>query len=509
MPFDLGAAEGVRSRYRIERLISGFRVWAPGRGAAIVTWTGDAFAVINEAAGLHGRYGCFQVPALLSAILRALVMRDDPEAVPVGSPFAGCPHWRGCSKWEWRRVRHAIAGRVREAWAAEVDKIDPRLVSVHRAVHAASGKWTPLASAPAVYADPYAVRDVVRYRAAALALLSAESRARESYRRRVEGELERSAEMRALKARAAAAGFGVAITEPFGREAIPPAGVVREFAAHWRRWYSVTGEPYRSLNRTLDAFPPAMPQSAIAGLAGVFLERPIWHRTELLVAAVFGDTAGHVRREGLESERGEAWWRAAAHCVVHADRREIASALGRVGAFARRAVSVRRTRDLSFLVGFLTDAPARPRGSIVGWADEAIAWHRDRLAAERVSMVARYGAEQRLLPPALVLPAIPGVEPLATVGAVVAEGARMDHCVARYVPAAVAGRVFLFHVTRAGEHATVMVGRDGEVQQAHGPRNGDNGAARWGARVLGRWGAGLVAAREATEGADDGDRGPF
>lgn len=64
----------------------------------------------------------------------------------------------------------------------------------------------------------------------------------------------------------------------------------------------------------------------------------------------------------------------------------------------------------------------------------------------------------------------------------------MGHCVAAYAAAAVYGRSYLFHVSYRGEEATVEVSEWGHVTQTQGPGNRDNGACRYGRRVLNRWG---------------------
>jgi hypothetical protein len=61
-----------------------------------------------------------------------------------------------------------------------------------------------------------------------------------------------------------------------------------------------------------------------------------------------------------------------------------------------------------------------------------------------------------------------------------------------------AGTCYLFHVSHAGEEATIEVDRAGRVVQAAGPGNRMNAASRWGRRVLGRWGKGFPEGHEAT-----------
>ena len=82
----------------------------------------------------------------------------------------------------------------------------------------------------------------------------------------------------------------------------------------------------------------------------------------------------------------------------------------------------------------------------------------------------------------------PRVRWLQTVDDVAAEGEQMEHCIASYIPNAVEGRCYLFHVDYQGEAASLMVNQLGQVTQAGGPRNRRNRASAWGRRVLRTWG---------------------
>jgi hypothetical protein len=100
--------------------------------------------------------------------------------------------------------------------------------------------------------------------------------------------------------------------------------------------------------------------------------------------------------------------------------------------------------------------------------------------------------------PPIPPPEDPNVRFLSSVEEVCEEGARMNNCVASYTRSAVPGICYLFHVSNAGEQATIEVDRAGRVVQAVGPGNRMNAASRWGRRVLGRWGKGFPEGHEAT-----------
>ena len=64
----------------------------------------------------------------------------------------------------------------------------------------------------------------------------------------------------------------------------------------------------------------------------------------------------------------------------------------------------------------------------------------------------------------------------------------MENCVGGYATGAVYGSCYLFHVEHDGEEATVEVcPTTRRVRQSEAPRNRQNGASRWGRRVLQRW----------------------
>ena len=117
-------------------------------------------------------------------------------------------------------------------------------------------------------------------------------------------------------------------------------------------------------------------------------------------------------------------------------------------------------------------------GTIVGLANKAIRWHQRQLALERATTVRRYGAHRHVGTPPIPLPSDSAIRHLGTVEDIVDEGQRMGHCVASYVPEAIAGRCYLFHVEHEGDAATVMVQWDGAITEAAGPRNRRNEAYR-------------------------------
>jgi hypothetical protein len=154
-------------------------------------------------------------------------------------------------------------------------------------------------------------------------------------------------------------------------------------------------------------------------------------------------------------------------------------------------LSPRKAGDVRQFVQFLADYPDPHRGNVVGLADRAVRWHRERRQEQMAAMRRHYGSATPTTRPPLAPPEAEGIRFLDSVGAVCTEAGRMQHCVASYLDLAVQGNCFLFHMTYKGEEATVEVGCEGRVRQARGPRNVRNRAGRWGKRVLNRWAAGF------------------
>jgi PcfJ-like protein len=213
----------------------------------------------------------------------------------------------------------------------------------------------------------------------------------------------------------------------------------------------------------------------------VFLEklrtmpRPIISRLELIVTIL----AGYQRSRNFR-------------VFAHATSEQIQKAIRTVSRFLFPDVPLqynpRRAADVASVVRFLDDYPEVHQGNIVGLANKAIRWHR-RDRQEEVQRQARdeLGESTPTAKPPVQLPDIPGVRFLATVGEVVDEGKRMNHCVASYAKKAKEGLTYLFHIDHEGDEATIEVCPQGVVLQAQGPKNVKNKATAYGTRVLSAW----------------------
>jgi PcfJ-like protein len=238
----------------------------------------------------------------------------------------------------------------------------------------------------------------------------------------------------------------------------------------WQGFFSPTGRPYRSLNRTLMALPGGMSPILVGRLRDVELERPILDRVELIVAVAGRDS--HNRR-----------------VFMHAQRGDIKEAFRRVS--EKIGGNLRGTQSICRFVNYLMDYPDLHHGKILGLANKAIHWHRQgSQEQERQRVLSRFGPEKPTAPPPIQLPTDRHIRFLSRVSEVSEEGRVMKHCVGsrRYVEKAVNGSCYIFHLDYLDQAATVEVDRWGNVVQAQGPLNQDNAATAYGSNALNNWG---------------------
>jgi hypothetical protein len=404
-------------------------------------------AVVSIPGSVPRRFGLHEFAALTEHVAAML-------AAEAGSRATG----RARRERDQARVdAWVIALRVLGRHATLLPSLEPAVAAVHRALLALPVRVPSLAEGKALYRERYVVQDVVRYRAAAVALAFVESR------------------LLPATVRARAAGGAV------------ESDTLIEALAEWRGLFSPGGHPYRSLNRTLMNLPRRVPPALLCELRGVSLERPVTGLlalTALLLRARW--IGGRMEPETRASQL---------RILQHAREDDIGAAVERVGGYMGRPLDASRLRDVRTAVGFVADYPEPYGGRLGGLVERAVRWH-ERTPETRAVLEREGGVERPTARPPVALPEVEGIEFLATVGAIVEEGARMRHCVGTYVAEAVAGRSFFFHVRYRGEDATVQVDPGGRVRQASGPRNTENLAVRWGARQLRRWGRQLRAERE-------------
>jgi hypothetical protein len=470
----------VVSRYRIREELFGFRVEGDERPPVAVVFrpTGLEAYYVGDAQGERERFGFYNFGKLLEFVARGLLREWHPRE-----------GWYGIRQWAQQQTARALARRLREHWQRLLSRADPTVLAVQRAVFAATFGDAPLFGEPALYQDPFLVRDIVNYPAAAVAVRNSWALARDLPLRR----LHHSAEARELRDLASRLGLEVRLLAGLAQDPDPASQIQR--LADWKSLFADTGESYRSLNRTLMNLPGRLPHRQVCNLRLVHLERPLEERLELLALVLYGslrcarEAAFDGALEGAREERPDH-----THLFQHAKASELREGMARLAEHLRSPLRPGKSADVKQFVQFLADYPEGHAGNVVGLTERTVRWHRDRQQEQMDAMRRQHGADTLTRPPPIPLPDLPGVRFLDTVGGICAEAERMSHCVAAYIDLAVMGNCYLFHVEYRGEEATVEVGFEGKVRQAQGPRNQRNQAARWGKRALNRWAADFPAA---------------
>lgn len=367
-----------------------------------------------------------------------------------------------------------VQGHLLAARSRGLRRIHPDAHDVQRAVLAVDQHVPRLACHPDFYADRFLARDVVRYRAAAIALARLDD-----------------------------------LYAPWCRSRGLPAndGPESKLAAlrDWRSLFSPNGQTYRSLNRTLMNLPTFVPAGLVTHLRSFVLERPLTGPRALTATLLHASDARAARlAEASELQR---------KCFERASERDIGDAVAAIAEFTGRSLSPDRLEDIGYAVRFVIDDVHPFHGRLAGLVRRAIQWHEGlrrrrarerwrppeppppRPAPDRTSHALRRPLDQPTARPPVPLPDVDGIEFLASVNRVRAEARRMDNCIASYARSAVAGECFLFHVRHRGEHASVEVDPRGNVRQAEGPSNSSNRASEWGAQRLQEWGRSLARAR--------------
>jgi hypothetical protein len=437
----LGPAREARPDvYRFVELWDGFRVEHPLRHRVEVRVRASALHVDSATASVSFDLPC--PPLELCRVVARLLLGLPDKAFKKAPPELSRETWAIAEP--VHRLRAALLGRAAPiGW-----RVQQRLVAV-------AGEVAELARDDAFYRHPFVVRDVLRHRAAAVALARL-TRLWPHYR--------------ACR----------------GIEAAPTAEVLAESMREWRCLFSPDGRSYRSLDRTLMNLGDEVSLDLLCQLPRVRLERPIASSLELRAVL----TLASIANVPLLAER--------MHVLQHAREVEIGAALERIGGETERRLEPADDRDLRFVVRYLADLPHPHHGRLGRLVEDAIEWHRAvaerRAVSETVERLG--GADTPTARPPIPLPRFKGVRFLSSVGEVAAEGLRMRHCIASLAGEAVHGRAFLFHVEHEGEPASFEIDPDGDILQAAGPANTSNAAVEYGLRRLEQWARGFHRPRQ-------------
>ena len=358
--------------------------------------------------------------------------------------------------WVVKQTIRSICKRVHIRWKHLLKEVSPDVLAVQRAVYAATnggGCDNNILFIPELYDRKFIVRDLINHRAAIAALLNIHDLTY-SLARRLKRTNKYSWDLNSNQ--------------------------VLDYMENWRGLFSPTGEPDKSLNRTLMNMPGGVPVWYMPYLQCVHLERPMKNRSELLVMLCHVKNNSSRHRNFTNSD-----------VFFHTREHEIRKSLHRLENYTGLELSFRRFYSIRFLVGFLTDYPYAHRGNLVGLTDKAIRWHRDEQYHLVEEKIAELGGDTPAHKPPIPLPSDPRIRFLGSVADICQEGKEMEHCIASYVDRAVSGDCYIFHLDYGNESATAKVQNTGRVSQVEGPTHSQNKATRWGKRVLSQWGANI------------------
>jgi hypothetical protein len=454
------------SRYMVEKITNGFVVReapAPLARAGQPDWQVEMrdeymygrtpVSVVRKPAWLETEPGgarfCFcDYYGLLKEAASVLLSSWEPpdwreegwEEVP-----AFVPDW--LRDWAIKRTSWAINKLVYPHWQQLLSEVDPTVLAVHKAVFSATFGYDPggIILQEELYREQYLVRDILKYRAAAVAARLCQD---------------------------------VGGSEP-----------ALEKMANWRSLYCPEGvEPNGILNKTLDNLPGGVPIRLLRRLRKFELPRIITNRLELIATLLASETDRYCNLmprggDGVETHPDGRKTYLNFTAIALSEAAQIVKAMEKVSGHIHEKYKPRRLEDVGSVLGFLLRYPKKHKGRIVGLADKAIKRDRDSLQA----YLKKLGENHPLARPPIPLPTQDGIRFLETVGDVCREAEQMDSCIAKYAPGAVYGGCYLFHVTHQGEEASVEVNPCGSVVQSRGPGNSKNQAAAWGKRVLSRW----------------------
>lgn len=455
------------SKYSISEFTNGFLIIGKDREPVEVIRQPTYFQVKLLNLDHILEFSFFDYYPFSGSIFLGLMANWKPENIKE----SGDPMWHGVYEWALNQTAKALGKRVHAQWRRLLSQVDPTILSAHKSMFAATFSGGEFERIPQLYDHKIIVNDIVNYRAAAIAA------------RNVMQLIERNQEIQSSiydQLGGKSQPYTMSKTfSPFlrffsSKVFNPNHNRMIEAMHDWQDLFSVTGKKYRSLSRTLMSLPGGVPHGLLCVLPYIHLTRPVTDRLELLLLLLFNQIVrpGHIN----------------ANVIHQATRERIKRAMQILSAHKNLTLSPRRSSDVRDLAQYLVDYPDRHQGNVVGLLERSIDWHRNQNEEDFINQLGNLGLETQCSIPPIPLPDSPGVKFLGTVNDISQEALKMKNCVASYASKAVNGNCYLFHVTYRDKEATVEVSPYGIVQQAYGPRNFRNSAAKWGRRMLGKWG---------------------
>lgn len=337
-------------------------------------------------------------------------------------------------------LRDAILERCRTV----ARRRDPRIDDVAARVHAFVN--TPLVDSAAVLDTPWLIDDVLRFKAAAIAVAMAET---------LPPPVRAAAGVRAL---------------------IP-------LLSNWRSLFAKDGQVTRSVHKTLALLDE--PDFADVDV------RDVWRLRQVSLVEPLRSPR-HLRLLSERLQIGGPSVERDLRLLQLVDDDALDEALADVARALRLQRLAARQRE-HVLCEVLVQSEARAGDMRLAASIAVRTLVRRRLEAvrdERRRLPRVAGVELVAVAPPIPLPVDPRLRFLVTEEDFLREGERMHHCVGTYFATAASGRGYFFHFEDDdGTPATVCVGPLGTVMEAKGRCNEHNASARKAAALLWKWGA--------------------
>lgn len=463
-------------RYIFIEYEDGFRIEGRERNPVEVRLSPNhTFIVIsdgNDSSCVYASINMYAYPRLLKVVVNVLMQDWVP---PVGKAY-----WSGAFQWAISKAEHGLHYAIYPQWQRLLALVPEQKRLVSKSVFAATFDFNHQGGETwdEIYEQPFLVKDIIQYRAAAIAChyaLQLVAASRHYAYMRPEEEVPYEPAFYAENRRD---WIDLSLHKPVANEILN---------YDWKTLFAYDGKAHKSLCRTLMNLPGGINGSLLCSLpsGNKWLNRPITDRLELLTFLTFAN----ITIEGF----GEPEW--VGPTYAKASREEIKAALHTLSKHLRRELKPRR-QDLVELVRYIHDyarvcalQEMKPhRGNLVGLVEKAIEWHRRIARQHMADYMAPLGGNAAAARPPIALPDDQAVTFLASAQDIANEGMSMRHCIATYARSAVQGTCYLFHVEYQGTQASVMVDYRGNVVQSYGPHNSITAAAEYGRHVLSGWG---------------------
>jgi hypothetical protein len=346
----------------------------------------------------------------------------------------------------WDRLQSLLQGAILERCQVVARRRDSRVDAV--AARVATFMSTPLVFSSAVLETPWLIDDVLRFRAAAIAVAMAET-------------------------------LPPPVRADAGVRALVP------YLSCWRALFARDGQLSRPVSRTL----ALLDTPAFADVDA----RDVWRLRQIPLVQPLRSPR-HLRVLSERQQLGGPLVDRDLRLLQLADDEAIDDAVDDVVQALRlqRLSTRQREHVLCEVLGQAEHRASDDRLAAAGAVRTLVRRRLDAVRAARRRMSRGTAVVPVATPPPIPLPVDQRLRFLSSEDDFLTEGTRMHHCVGTYFSSAVEGDGYFFHFEDEDGAATVRVSRYGVVLQAKGVCNTATASARSAATALASWGAPLT-----------------